>query len=280
MKESISGKHDPVRQVAVVRDCKDLSARLVFVGLQVFPEILRVVAADRANRRIRFDLPGLVAAVAHDHDAVQVVAGGVRGPLEADERGEPVRLVVGLRRLDRDFPGVAIGLGARKRGKRRRESVFRELVDDVGRDGHRCFSAFLDVVVPLLAGRIREIRGIAGEQLREEAHVVGVVGDHDEIERSRELHAHAVRGSDFLAAREPEGVGGSEAGAKGTGVHRGAGMHVGVAEERARRDIAPRMRRIALLRERVRQRFRRRVGFLGRGGCRQHGRDQAQNDRP
>ena len=157
---------------------------------------------------------------------------------------------------------------------------FENLSIDVGRDGYRRFAAFLDVVVPALAGRVREIRRVAGEQLREEAHVVGVIGDHDEIERADELDSHAVRSRDFFAAREPEGIGGSEAGAKCARVHRCAGMHVGVAEQGTRREIPPRVRRVALLRERVRKSFRRRVGFLRQGGSAKHRSDKNRNDRP
>ena len=127
-------EHDAVRQVAVMRDRKELAAGLVLVGLQVFPQVLRVVAADRADRRVGLDLACLVAAVAQHHDAVQVVAARVRGPLEADECRELVRLVVGLRCLDGDFPGVAISLRTRQRSQRLRESALRERVDDFGRD--------------------------------------------------------------------------------------------------------------------------------------------------
>ncbi len=51
-----------------------------------------------------------------------------------------------------------------------------------------------------------DVRGPADDQ-REEAEAVRVVGDHQEVERARELHRlPAVRG-DLLAAREAEGVG-------------------------------------------------------------------------
>jgi len=58
---------------------------------------------------------------------VQVVAAGVRGPLEADERGESPRLVVGLRRLDGLLPGVSIGrcAGLRESLRQLAEADFR-----------------------------------------------------------------------------------------------------------------------------------------------------------
>ena len=79
-------EHDPVREVAVVGDREDVAAGLVFIGLEDFPQILGVVAAERLDRRVRLDLPRLVGAVAEDDDAVQIVAARVRGPLVADER--------------------------------------------------------------------------------------------------------------------------------------------------------------------------------------------------
>ena len=56
------------------------------------PGSSRVVLGDR------HDLVGLVLAVAEDDVAVQVVAAGLRRPLEADEGREAARLVVLLRR--------------------------------------------------------------------------------------------------------------------------------------------------------------------------------------
>ena len=54
----------------------------------------------------------------------------------------------------------------------------------------------------LLAGRIGEDVRLSGEQVGEEAHVVGVVGDDEEIERPRELRLLPARRGQLLAARE------------------------------------------------------------------------------
>ena len=97
---------------------------------------------------------------------------------------------------------------------------FEKAVDDLDRDLDRLVAALLDHLVPALAGRVGEERRIAGEELREEAHVVRVVGHHQEIERLRELHPHAVRRRHLLAAREAVGVRGKETRAEGAGVHR------------------------------------------------------------
>ena len=81
--------------------------------------------------------------------------------------------------------------------------------------------------------------GIAGEELREEAHVVGVVGDDQKIERPRQLRRLAGRRRDLLALGEAIGVARAEPCAEGAGVDRERGVEVGVAEERPGREIAP-----------------------------------------
>ena len=191
-------------------------------------------------------LDRLVAAVAVDDDAVQVVAGRhLRGPLVADEGGEAARLVVLLRRRDDLLPGRAVALGARQELQRRRERAAREAVDDLQRRLDALLAARLHHVVPAPAGRVGEHLGLAGEERREEAHVVGVVGDDEEIERPRELHPLAARRRQLLAAREAVGVLEAEPVAEGAGVHRGAGVEMRVAPEDAAREVAPGIGRIA-----------------------------------
>ena len=102
----------------------------------------------------------------------------------------------------------------------------------------------LDHVVPAPAGRIGEHLGLAGEQLREEAHVVGVVGDDEEVERTGELRPLAAGRRDLLALGEAVGVLRREPGAEGSGVQRERRVQVGVAEERPGREVAARWRRI------------------------------------
>ena len=45
----------------------------------------------------------------------------------------------------------------------------------------------LDHVVPPAAGRIGQDVGLPGKEIREETHIVGVVGDDQKIERPRQL---------------------------------------------------------------------------------------------
>ncbi len=66
--------------------------------------------------------------------------------------------------------------------------------------------ARLDHVIPLAARRVGEHLGLAREEIGEEAHVVRVIRDDEEIERARELRGLAARGHDLLAAREAVGV--------------------------------------------------------------------------
>ena len=102
--------------------------------------------------------------------------------------------------------------------------------------------ARLDHVIPLAAHRVGEDLGLARDEIGEEAHVVRVIGDDEEIERARELRGLAARGHDLLAAREAIRVARIQAAAERAGIHREAGVQVRVAEERARREICGRRR--------------------------------------
>ena len=84
-------EHAAIGQVAVVRDGKHLAAGLLGIGVEKLPQHGRVFAVEGGERH---DLIGLLLAVAEDHDAVQVVAAVVGGPLIADQGGEPARLVI------------------------------------------------------------------------------------------------------------------------------------------------------------------------------------------
>ena len=103
------GEHRAIAQIAVVRDGQHAAAGLLLVGLHPFPQLDRIVAAVRRIHGERVDLARLVAVVAEDDVAMQVVAAGVRGPLVADEGGEAARLVEMLRGGDRLLPRAAIG---------------------------------------------------------------------------------------------------------------------------------------------------------------------------
>ena len=81
--------------------------------------------------------------------------------------------------------------------------------------------------------------GLAGKQIREEAHVVGMVGDDEEIERPRQLGELAGGRRDLLAFGEAVGVARPEARAEGAGVEGEQGVEMRVAEERPGREVAP-----------------------------------------
>src|SRR6185503_458099 len=93
----------------VVRDGQYAAAGLLFVGVHPFPQLDRIVAAERRIDREGLDLARLVAVVAEDDIAVQVIAAGVRGPLVTDEGGDATRVIEMFRGRDRLLPRAAIG---------------------------------------------------------------------------------------------------------------------------------------------------------------------------
>ena len=109
----------------------------------------------------------------------------------------------------------------------------RELVDEIQRS--RIALPGLDHVVPLLAGGIFEKFRFARDQVGGKSHVVGVVGDHQEIERPRQFRLLFAGGHHLLAAGEAVGVLDAEAVAEQPGIHRHGGVQVRVAEEHLRR---------------------------------------------
>ena len=114
--------------------------------------------------------------------------------------------------------------------------------------------AGLDHVVPLAARRVGEDFGLAGEEVGEEAHVVRVVGDHQEVERARELRRLAARGRDLLAAGEAIGVARAEPAPNAPASIEKRGVQVRVAEERPRREVAAGVGRVGALGEGLRPR--------------------------
>ena len=179
-------EHAAVAQIAVVREREDFGAGLFFGHRHPLPQVARIGAAERRQRRVRLDQAGFGAAVAPDDIAMKVVAAGIRGPLVADEGGETAGLVRLVRRLDRLAPGAAIG------GRARSREAFRHLAateagDDV--DGRLRAFAGIDLVIPFAALRRCQQGRIAADQLREKAHPVRVIRHHQEIERPRKLGA-------------------------------------------------------------------------------------------
>ena len=174
---------------------------------------------------------------------MQIVATGVRCPFVTDEAGEAAGLVVFLRRLDSLLPGRAVGRRAGKRLQLLREGALGEGDNDFGGGLDPLLAAGLHHVVPLLAGRVGQHFRVTRIQPREEAHVVGMIGDHEEIERSVKLHFQAGRRSQLFAAREAVGVFRDQPCAEGAGVHRHSGVQVGVAPEDLARKVASRVGR-------------------------------------
>ena len=72
-----------------------------------------------------------------------------------------------------------------------------------------------------------------------------MVGDHEEVERARQLDGLAGVGGDLFTASEAVGVLGRQARAESTGVQRVRGVQVRVAEQRQRGERAARVGRIA-----------------------------------
>ena len=102
------GKHAPVAEIAVVRQGEHFAAGLLLHSGHPFPEIARIIAAERRINGEWFDQARAVAVFAKDDVAMEVVAAGVRGPLEADEGREAARVVGIVRCLDRFAPGAAV----------------------------------------------------------------------------------------------------------------------------------------------------------------------------
>ena len=173
------------------------------------------------------------------HVAVQVVAVRPRGPLEADDGGEA--------------PGLVVFLGGRRDPLPRRlghglflafERVFQLLHggDPHVEGGSLPFDgAGLGQVVYLLAPFRLEQCGIGFRDHRREAQVLGVVGNHQKIERSRQLDGQAAVRLDLFAASKPISVLGPDDGAGHAGIGGVRGMQVRVAEVHA---VGKRLRRV------------------------------------
>ena len=75
------------------------------------------------------------------------------------------------------------------------------------------------------------ISGFPAEQVGEEAHIVGMVGDDEEIERPRQLRRLTRRRHDLLASGEAIGIARSEPCAERAGIHRKGRVQMRIAEE-------------------------------------------------
>ena len=215
--------------------------RLVLVHPR--PELLRVLALPGGERE---DLVGLVLAVAEQHVAVQVVAARHRGPLVADHRREASGIVVFL-----GCRGVLLPDGFHDRADDlwildgRGQRVLRLAGHHVVGGVRGGLPAFLHRLVPSSQDRILRKRGIAFIDLEHQPQALGVVGDHQEIQRARQLGRNACGRDDFLAASEAIGLLRGKPVARHERVTRVRRMVVGVAEKRARRILAAGVRRVA-----------------------------------
>ena len=143
----------------------------------VGPQVLGVLAVELGEGQ---GLVGHAGIAAEQHVAVQVVAADGR-PLEADHRGEHAGVVVlvGQRRIG--LPGVAHGLLALDR-----RHVARERADDFHGGGEdRVEVAAGQRRIPLAALLGRQDLRIAAQQLRHQTIHLGMVRDHQEVERPR-----------------------------------------------------------------------------------------------
>jgi hypothetical protein len=105
-------KHPAIREIAVMGNGRHVAAGLFLIRGHPFPQVYRIVAAERLHGGVWLDLTGLGAIVTKNDISVQVIAAGIRGPLVADEGRKPTGIVRFFGRLDGFPPGPAIGRGA------------------------------------------------------------------------------------------------------------------------------------------------------------------------
>ena len=181
-------KHKSVGKIAVVRNSKDAATGFVLVGLERLPEVLGIVA-DKAGKRqyLRYAL----AAVAEHHHAVEVVALGLRRPLVADEGRELSGIVVFLGGLDVLFPDGPCDFHRRQCGGQRLScpaSGRHNFIVDL----HRLVAAALKHLVPALEIGIAHQGRVARLDLAQDAHILGMVGHHQKIQRTAQPGALPV----------------------------------------------------------------------------------------
>ncbi len=188
--------------------------------------------------RDRDDLVGLCLAAAEDDVAVQVVAVGHRGPLEADEGREPARLVVLLRCGGDSRPG-----GSAQRIVALERIVQRVHAGDPFVVGIGALAG-LDQVVHLLAPSGLQQFRVGGGDLRGQAQVLGMVGDHQEVQRALQPGRQAGARGHLFAAREAIRLFRAQAVADHAGVGGVRGVQVRVAEVHPVRKVLGRVWRI------------------------------------
>ena len=211
------GEHAAVAQVAVVGDGQHVAAGLLLVGGHPLPQVAGVVAAQRRVNGEWLHQAGRAAPSRKMTLRCRLLPPVFEVHSIADEGREAARVVRLLRCLDGLPPGRTVSGGAGGVHQRLREGALREGHDDLDRGVGAL--AGLDHVIPAAAGGIGQHSGISGEQIREEAHVVGVVGHDQEIERPGELRQLAAGRPDLLTLSEPIGLLRPKSCAEGPGIH-------------------------------------------------------------
>ena len=126
-------EHDAVAQIAVMGESEHVAAGFLFEGRHPFPQVARIVTAERFLRGVRFDLAGPEPVLPEDDIAMKVVSAGVRSPLIADESGEAAWVIRLVRGFNGFLPRPAIGWRARQREILSAIGPCRKLGDDVDR---------------------------------------------------------------------------------------------------------------------------------------------------
>ena len=138
-----------------------------------------------------------------DDVAMHVVSLDQGGPLEADEGGKTAGLVVILCGIDDHVPGGLKRLSSRQDVQRLIQRAVGKLINNV----HCRFHAVLPTPADLVGEfpgyfRLADQDGIGLVEKREQAHVVGVIRDHQEVQGARQLRLDSGGGRDLLSAGE------------------------------------------------------------------------------
>ena len=209
---------------------EDAAARRCLVLLHVVPQLRGILAVEH---REGAHAAGLVGAVREDHDPVQVVAIGLRGPFEAGHGSEDARLVVGVRQLDElrpDRPAhvdVAEWIVARRNiGQQPRKRLHGAFPPAV--EGFPHFA-------PALRGQEHRA-GFANQG--GQAHRLGMIREDQEIERPDQPEGLAGVRHDRLAARSAIDVRCRERRSQQARIRRQVAVDVHVAEKHLVREVA------------------------------------------
>ena len=222
-------EHGAVADVAVVRDRQDAAAGLLLVCGHEGPEILGILAVERGEGQ---DLLHPVGPVPEHHDPVQIVAIDGRGPFVTVEHGESARIVVFGGRVDDPIPDRALDLGVVVLG-----FPAPEVGHHPDRDRPGGIAALLHGFVPLLALVGREQSGIGLAEEIGDPEVLGVVREHQEVQRADQLGTLAAVGTDLFTPCETDGSFQWERVPDQAAVDGQRRVEVGIAEEHPLREV-------------------------------------------